>query len=150
MAEQEKWISVVEGLIGMCHDSQEVYAQAAQNAQAPELRELFNDVCDERRLFARELEDRVNQLGEHGEMPATSVAGALHLAWMSLKDKLGGGDNAILSSVESAEAAAFGEYENALKRNLPPGIEETVRAQMQSIVATRDQLKRMQDQRRAA
>ncbi len=150
MAEQERWIRVVESLISTSRDSQQGYAQAAQYANDAELRAFCNDQSEERKLFAQELENRVNQLGRHGTSSDTSTSQSLRHAWVALKDKLGAGDDSILASVASAEDDARDQYEKALRDKLPEGIAQTLRAQLQSVLAARDHVQLLRERRKKA
>lgn len=150
MGEQERLVSQLEDLIQTCRDGEEGYRQAAQRVADPELREFFNDQLQQRGLFAEELERRVSHLGKHGDKPGTSVTGTLHRAWIGLKDSLGSGDNSLLASVEQGEHAAIDSYQKVLQHHLPEGLQQTVRSQLENIMAARDYVLAVRQRRKAA
>ena len=92
----------------------------------------------------------MQRLGEHDPDRKGSVGGALHRAWADLKANLGGGDQAILNSVEQGEDTAKQAYEKAIREPLPSNISAVVRQQAQSIYAAHDQAKRFRDRLKAA
>jgi uncharacterized protein (TIGR02284 family) len=150
MAEQDKWVSVLEDLVETCRDGEEGYRQAADHAEDPELRAFFNDQYQERGAFAQELENRISHLGKHGSKPRASTAGALNRAWIGLKQALGGEDGAILGSVEQGERAAIDHYQKALQQKLPEDIEQTLHSQLESLMAAQDFVKLARQRKRVA
>lgn len=125
----DKAIDTLEKLVVTCRNGQEGYRQAAEHAKAPELKEFFNHMSLERAQSAGELEQEVQKLGVHDPNRKGSTAGALHRAWFELKEKLGGGDESILNSVESGEDTAKKDFEDALKeKEIPSDIREVIAA----------------------
>jgi uncharacterized protein (TIGR02284 family) len=148
--ENERVIDVLEDLVETCRDGQNGYREAAEHIKDPELRSFFNDQGVERVRFATELESEIQRLGERDIMRKGSVGGAIRRAWMDLKANVGGGDRAILNSVESGEDAAKQAYEKALREPLPGNILSIIRQQAQSIYAAHDHVKILRDRRKAA
>ena len=145
----EKTFDILNELIESCHDAHQGFREAAENVQDPELRTFFLQQSEERARFASELEREVGSLGEKPERSG-SAAGALHRAWMDIKSSLGGGEKAILESVERGEDSAKGTYEKALREPLPENILGFVRQQAQSVFAAHDRAKALRDVRKAA
>lgn len=145
MADQDKTISVLEDLIETCRDGQQGFLQAAEHAKAPELREFFNQQSLQRASFAGELEAVVQQLGKPDPDRKGSVAGAMHRGWFTVKEKLGGGDESILNSVEAGEDTAKKSYEDAIKEPLPADVLSTVRRQFESVLASHDRARALRD-----
>jgi uncharacterized protein (TIGR02284 family) len=148
--ENERVIQVLTQLVETSRDGQRGYREAAENIENPELRAFFNDQSIERARFAGELESQIERLGEGDIKEIGSVGSALHRAWMGLKSSLGGGDHAILNSVESGEDAAKEAYEKALHEPLPNNIMLIVQRQAASVVAAHDHVKALRDRRKAA
>lgn len=145
MAEQNKTISILEDLIETCRDGQNGFQQAAEHAKAPELREFFNTESLKRASFAGELEVLVQQLGKADPDRTGSMAGALHRGWFAMKEKLGGGDESILNSVEAGEDTAKKAYEKAIKEPLPSDVLAILRRQFESVLASHDRARTLRD-----
>ena len=80
-----------------------------------------------------------------------SMTGALHRGWTDLKANLGGGDESILSSMETGDAYAQNRYEKYINDNkLPDEILETIRLQAQTISGTLERVRAMRQERKAA
>jgi uncharacterized protein (TIGR02284 family) len=146
----ESVISVLDELIETCRDGQNGYRDAAEHIKSPELRSFFNEQSTERARFAGELEAEVQRLGERDPERKGSVAGALHRAWLDLKSSLGGGDQAILNSVEQGEDSAKKAYEKAIGEPLPQNLVTIIRRQAQAIFTAHDRVKMLRDRAKAA
>src|SRR5581483_4325224 len=94
---------VVEKLIETCRDGENGYRDAAEHVKSPQLKQWFEQQSGERSRFAQELESLLSEIGERSKKESGSVSAAMHRAWIDLKSNLGGGDKAILSSVEQGE-----------------------------------------------
>src|SRR5689334_25392381 len=103
MTEQNKAIDILQDLAETCRNGNEGYLQAAQHVKDPALRTVFNEFATERAAFAGELNNEIIRLGKNDPDRKGTAAGALHRAWLSIKETLGAGDQGILNSVESAE-----------------------------------------------
>ena len=80
----EKTISVLNDLIETCRDGETGFHNAAEHAERPELKQLFNTLASQRGSFVSELEVHVSGLGGK---PAQQghVAAVAHRGWMDLK-----------------------------------------------------------------
>ena len=67
-----------------------------------------------------------------------------------MKNKLGGGDHAILSSMESCEDQIKHAYQNAMNSGLNHEMEALVRTQAQSIYNSHDYIRSIRDRQSAA
>ena len=142
-------IDVLQELIRTCRDGQQGYQDAAAHVSDPELKQFFNQTSIDRAQFAGELENEVQRLGEHDPERSGSVAGALHRAWFDVKQKLGGGDHAVLSSVESGEDRARDAYDRATRADLPENIRKIVQRHYQRVLADHDRVRAFRDERAA-
>ena len=146
MRDMGKAIDILNDLAETCRNGNEGYLQAAQHVKDPQLRAIFNQYATERASFAGELENEIIHLGEHDPDRKGTAAGALHRAWLDIKEKLGGGDDGILSSVESAEDHAKKQYDDALKSDLPSDVREIVSRQATRVFAAHDRVRDLRDQ----
>lgn len=145
MAEHENTLDTLEKLIETCRDGQEGYRDAGEHTNNPELKHFFNQQSLERAQFAGELENCVQRLGKHDVDRGTSVSNKLHRAWFDLKQKLGGGDESVLSSVEAGEDNAKKHYQDALQEPLPADIRDIVSRQADHVFAAHDHVRDLRD-----
>ncbi len=147
---QSNVLHVLNTLIESCRDGQNGYRDAAEHVSNPSLRQFFNEQSLQRAQFAGELEQEAQHLGEHDPDRSGSIAGALHRAWFDLKANLGGGDHAILASVEMGEDRAKKVYEEATKEKLPENLIAVIRRQQAAIQAAHDRVRSLRDSVAAA
>src|ERR1700678_1997033 len=134
-------ISVIENLIETCKDGQKGYEDAASHVKRADLKTFFNEESLERARFAGELEAELIRLGNPDKRVSGSVGGTLRRAWIDTKVSLGGGDKAILESVEAGEDSAKESYEKALSATLPGNLMEIIRRQAVSVRGAHDHVK---------
>ena len=141
----------LQELIRICRDGQEGYRDGAEHAKDPELKRLLNEVSLERAKFAGDLENEARRWGDHDVDRFGTVAGAVHRGWADLKANLGGGDDAILSSVETGDELARKRYDEAIRDDQTPAdIVGILRNQAQALVGTLDRIRALRRTRRAA
>ena len=146
MTDNEKVAKVLRTLISTCRDGQNGYRDAAEHVTDTNLRQFFNGQSLERAGFAGELEQELLRLGDKDPDRLGSVGGAIRRAWIDVKTTLGGGDKALLSSVESGEDAAKNSYQDVLANGgLPQHIASIVRRQLVSIQAAHDHVRSLRD-----
>jgi uncharacterized protein (TIGR02284 family) len=146
----EKVFDIVHNLIEANRDSQQGYRDAAEKVKDPKLRTYFNERSIERGQFAAELQNELHHLGESDVSNSGTALGAIRRAWMDLKANLGGGDHAILSSLEAAEDAVKQAYQEAMREKLPGNFASIVRTQAQNIFSAHDYIRSIRDHKAAA
>src|SRR5579864_5139965 len=107
----ENYIATLKDLIEVCRDGQNGYLHASAHVEDPALRAFFSEQSIDRARFARELEDEVKKMGTPAPETSGSIAAVLHRAWFELKSDLGGGDQAVINSVEQGEDRAKEVYQ---------------------------------------
>lgn len=146
MAQNDKAISILEKLVETCRDGQNGYRDAAEHTNTAELKEFFNRQSLERGQFAGELEREIERLGKADPDREGSVSGAIHRKWFDLKQKLGGGDESILNSIEAGEDNAKKNYNDALnEKELTADLREIVSRQAQRVIAGHDRARDLRD-----
>ncbi len=151
MPDQKQIADVLQELIQICRDGQEGYRNGAEHAKDPELRRLLNEVSLERAKFAGALENEAVRYGKADVDRSGTALGAIHRGWTDLKTNLGGGDNAILSSMETGDDYARKHYDEAIReRKMPDDIVGILRNQAQAIVGTLDRIRALRQRRSAA
>jgi uncharacterized protein (TIGR02284 family) len=150
MAGLKQTIKIVQDLIDSCGDGQNGYRDAAEHVTDSNLRHFFNQASLERAGFAGELEQELINLGEADPGRTGTVGAAARRAWIDVTAVLGGGDRAILRSVETGEAAARKSYEKALeKKEVPEHLAMLIRRQLASIAAAYDHVCSLRDTKAA-
>jgi uncharacterized protein (TIGR02284 family) len=151
MADQKYIVDALQNLIEVARDGQNGYRDGAEHAKDPQLRKFMDSVSLARAKFAGDLESYAVQLGKSDVDRSGSTKGALHRGWTDLKANLGGGDDSILSSMETGDTYAKDHYEKYINDNkLPDDLLEMIRIQAQTIVGTLDRLRVMRQDRKAA
>ncbi|MGC2112151.1 MAG: PA2169 family four-helix-bundle protein [Candidatus Korobacteraceae bacterium] len=151
MQDQRHIADALEKLIEVCRDGQNGYRDAAEHAKDPQLKKFLNEVSLERAKFAGDLESEAVRQGKSDVDRAGSTLGAIHRGWTDLKTNLGGGDNAILSSMETGDSYARDRYDKVIREGkLPDDVLGIVRNQAQALVGTLDRVRALRQHRKAA
>ncbi len=128
-------ISVLNSLIETTIDSVDGYRRSAQEATNSRFSAEFLARATEREQVVSQLRDRVRQLGGTPEDDGT-VLGAAHRAFLSLRDRVTGSDDAaVIAEVDHGESYLNGKWETALSddrlstqtRSLIQGLYDSVR-----------------------
>jgi uncharacterized protein (TIGR02284 family) len=145
MADNDKVISVLNGLIETCKDGQNGFQTAADGINRSELKSLFYQYSQQRAQFAGELQTEVRSLGGDPEQ-AGSVAATLHRGWMNIKSAVTGEDeNAVLAEAERGEDTAVAAYKDALAdQNLPSDVRAIVERQYAQVQEAHDRVRNLE------
>jgi uncharacterized protein (TIGR02284 family) len=147
--DNDKVISTLNDLIETCRDGLNGFKEAADNVKSLDLKNLFNEIGNERGKCVQELQLEVRRLGGDPEKTG-STAGALHRTWMDIKGTLmGKDDHTILVECERGEDSAVSAYRDALKLGLPTNLNLIVQRQYQTIQQDHDRIKELRDARAA-
>lgn len=132
MAEHtERW--TLNRLIATCRDGERGFRYAANLVREPTIKALFLEIASQRDQFAAEILPHAQRLGGANEADG-SLAGALHRGWMSLKDAVGGHDDAaIVREADRGERSALAAYEDALDGMLPPTARDVIERQCAAV-----------------
>ena len=150
MSNSQRIAHELQDLIQINRDSQEGYRDAAGRSKDPELKRLLDEVSLERAKFAADLEAEAVRWGKPDGARSGTALGAAHRGWVNLKAALGGGDDAILSSIETGDDTARERYDKAISDpEIPEDIIGILRNQAQAIVGTLDRIRSLR-RRRAA
>jgi uncharacterized protein (TIGR02284 family) len=146
----EKVFDVINNLIEANRDAQQGYRDAAGKVTDPTLHTYFNERSLERGQYAAELKNELQRLGKSDISNSGTALGAIRRAWMDLKANLGGGDHAILSSLEAAEDSVKQAYQEAMREPVPGNLSAIVRTQAQNIFSAHDYIRSLRDRKAAA
>lgn len=151
MSDQKHAVDALKDLMEVARDGQNGYRDGAEHAKDPQLRRFLESVSLARAKFAGDLESYAVRLGKADVDRSGSTLGAIHRGWTELKANLGGGDDAILSSMETGDGYAKDHYEKYIHDNkLPDDLLEIIRNQAQTIVGTLERIRAMREERKAA
>ena len=151
MTDRNYVVDALEKLIEISRDGQAGYRDGAEHAKDPQMRKLLSEISLERAKFAGDLENEAIRWGKADVDRSGSTMGAIHRGWTDLKANLGGGDNAILSSIETGDGAAQDEYDRYIREGkLPDDLLGIVRNQAQAIVGTLDRIRALREHRKVA
>lgn len=137
--------SIVRDLVEVNRDAHKGFTASADNLEDRDLADTFRRLGAERESFATELIDALP--GTDLDDEDGSIVGALHRAWIDLKDAITGDDHAILAAAEAGEDHALRTYEKALDEDLPERIETIVRRQFTQVTAGHDTVRELRDAR---
>ena len=151
MAANEHAVDVIEKLIEYARDGQNGWRDGAEHAKDPQLKKWMEEVSLQRAKIAGELENEAVRMGKSDVDRSGSIEGAIHRGWTDLKANLGGGDDAILSSMETGDSYAVHGYEKYLDdERLPDSLLSMMRTQVQSIRFALDRVRALRSQHKAA
>jgi len=134
----------LNSLIELNRDAQRGFQDAAEKMTTLEIKTLCFEQSRSRAHYVGELQTLVLSLGDEPENAGT-VSGALRRGWMDMKAAFGGGDNAILTAIESSEDHIASEYDRVLSKTLPSDARDVVEHQSKSIKLARDKIKALRD-----
>lgn len=137
-------IDDLNGLIEICRDGQQGFAEASESLTQAEWKAYCLEQSRERAKFVGELQQQVQWLGGDPENTGTAAA-AIHRAWINLKSAFGGGDSTIMAACETGEEAAVKAYKEVLEKGLPANIRQIVTRQYERVQASHDRVKAMRN-----
>ncbi len=150
MSEQDHTIHAIEDLVEICRNGQEGYRDGAAHAKDPQIREFLDKVSLERAKFAGDLENEAIRLGKSNVTRSGTTLGALHRGWTDLKANLGGGDDSILSSMETGDKFAKEYYDKYINdKQITGDVLGIMRNQAQAIVGTLERVRAMRARKAA-
>lgn len=151
MPDQQHIAEELGQLIQICRDGEQGYLEGAEHAKDPELKRLLYQVSVDRAKFAGELETIAARWGRQIVERTGTAGGALRRGWSDLRIDLGGGDDAILSAIESSDEFARKRYDEAIKdHQTPEEIVGVLRNHAQAIVGTLDHVRALREHRKVA
>jgi len=144
-------LGILNGLIAILKDSERGYEQAADLVDNIGVKTLFSEYGNQRSGFATELANIVGSRSmDEASVPDGTPLGGLHRAFIDLRTKLSGNDDAaVLSEAERGEDTAVNAYKSALDKTLPENVREVIQRQYAAVQQTHDYVKQMRDKAKA-
>jgi uncharacterized protein (TIGR02284 family) len=143
-------VDLLKSLTTTLIDSVNGYRDAAANAQAGSLRDLFLESAVERQLAVEKLQRTIADLG--GEVDDDpSLIGQAHQRWLDLRAALDGGDeDAILAEVERGESYLQQKFQESVDDSSVQGeARRAIEQAYESVCARYDQVRSLQRRREA-
>jgi len=139
--------ATLHDLIPILKDGEEGFLAAAEDAEAPELKQQFEDFARQRSLFAGELQDLARSLGVSNPPDGGTVTGAIHRGWLGLKAAIATRDAyAILVECERGEDAAVSAFRKALQNGpLPADVRSALHLQAAAIETAHLRIRSLRD-----
>ncbi len=116
MKDQNEIVSDLKGLINILNDGKIGYKEAVSNVKSESLKSTFLEFSNQRYAFEEELKAHILQHGGSSDNDEGGVLGALHRAWLDIKDAFtSDDDSAILAAIATGEKAALDKYDEVLE-----------------------------------
>jgi uncharacterized protein (TIGR02284 family) len=142
--QNDKVISILNGLIETCKDGEQGFKSAAEGLQDPQIKWMFQQYSRQRDEMARELQNEVRRLGGDPETSG-SVAAAAHRGWINIKSVVTGKDDAsIIAEAERGEDAAKKMYDEALAEPLSTATMALLREQSMKVHDAHDRVRALE------
>ena len=139
---------VTKDLIETLEDGKVGFGKAADKLEADghtDIAQQFRGYADQRASFAQELRDLAAQYGDQIDEDS-SLLGALHRGWMSIKDAVSGNDpQGVLDAAEQGEDHAKAEYRDALNADISAHLRTVVERQATQVKLVHDEVKALRD-----
>ncbi|AIZ46631.1 aldehyde dehydrogenase [Deinococcus radiopugnans] len=129
-------------LLGTLRDGEKGFAQAAEHADAPNLKSMFSERSQQRGRLAGEVASKIQSMGGDADKGG-SVGAALHRTWLNVRDAVTGkGDYAVVAEAERGEDVAIQNYQDVLNAtDLPADLRSFVDGQYAQVKASHDQIR---------
>ncbi|WP_017259433.1 ferritin-like domain-containing protein [Pedobacter arcticus] len=116
MKNQNEIVSDLKGLINILNDGKVGYKEAVGNVKSENLKSTFLELSNQRYAYEEELKAHILQHGGSSDNDEGGVLGALHRAWLDIKDAFtADNDAAILEAITTGEKAALAKYDEVLE-----------------------------------
>jgi uncharacterized protein (TIGR02284 family) len=138
-------VAKLQELIRANIDSYDGFHEASEEIEDKAISRLFRDIANDRSLMASELQQYVDWNGEEAAKEG-SLAGSIYQAWVSIRNKISGGDAyTILSEAERGEDRIKDAYEDVLKSTSESAIHNVLMSQYSNIKAGHDRVRDLRD-----
>ena len=144
----DKVESTIKELIETLRDGHQGFTELGHGLKDNEAKRFFMEETQVRAEYAAELENELHRMGVKDVKVGTSMSSKAHRVWAELKNKVGGGDHALLDTAEQGEDTAKKAYEDALKQELPAPLRELLQRQQAHVQMSHDRVKALRDSKR--
>jgi uncharacterized protein (TIGR02284 family) len=140
-------VHVLNGLIETTLDSADGYRKAAEKADNPRFKDLFETRARKREQLTSDLKAEVRTFGGEPKDDGTMLA-ATHRAFLDLKDKIAGADDrTTINEVERGEDVIRDKFEKATRdTDLPVEAKQVVQRAYATVKADHDEISALKHQ----
>jgi len=140
MLNNEQVGDTLKKLAGTLRDGEKGFSESAEKVETASLKSLFTELSVQRGQLATDLEPLARQYGETPR-EGGSVVAALHRGWLNVRAAVAGHDDyGVVAEAERGENVAKGNYEDALKDELPADVRAVVEAQYAKVKVGHDRV----------
>ncbi len=132
-------LSILDNLIETCWRGQECFSKAAGSIHNSEFRRLFNIFSQQRAQFITELRAEAHRLG--GDAGPEKDAGPVGRGDLKTVTTLPVDEASVVAECQREEESAFGDYQEALKADLPLDVQYVVKRQYMDIKDAYDRIR---------
>ena len=138
---------MLNSLIETTLDSAHGYRKAAEGADNPEFKVMFNERAGQREELSRRLQQEVRSFGGEPE-DDQSLMGRIHNKFAEMRgDLMGRDDKGVIDEVERGEDVIKAKYEQALQDDdLPMEARQLIDEAYRSVKADHDEVSRIKHQ----
>jgi len=128
-------------LIATCQDGADGYRTAAGAVEQFGLKELFEEIAEQRDFMVTDLQGEIVSLGGDPNDGGT-LGGLLHRGWLNLKSvATDHNEYEILEECEAGDQNAANQYAEALASELPPLTRQLLQTHYDKMVSTLNQVR---------
>jgi len=138
--------TALKEVIGICRAAEQGFRGAANSVKTPALRNLFEQLSEQRSEFAKELIHAGRSEGIEVENPI-GLSGVLHAGWMELKGALTGhSEHQILEECERGEDLSLKTYRQSLNMDIGPEIRAVLDRQLADVEVAHARIRSLCDE----
>ena len=149
MQNNSKIAEILNDLIRINRDRTEGYEKAIDELEKndTDLQALYQQYAQQSRIFASQLSQEVNRLGEEAA-EGTTASGKIYRAWMGIKSAFSSDERkSTLEECEFGEDAAQKAYKQAISESslFSQQLDNLIRSQQTDLKSAHDTIKRQRD-----
>ncbi len=130
----------IDTIIETCVDGMKGYRHAADSAENPEFKTIFNRLAQQRKGFVEDIKTECRTLGMDYNEEGT-IKGYFHRNWLSTKAFFASStDESVIESAVKGEEEAIEHYEKSINPSTPKVLKDKLDSQLHMIKGTINQL----------
>lgn len=143
--DEKSLITILNGLIHVCHEGHDGYLQAAEGITGSRYKTVFAENAHQREQFASQLANLVIQYGGDPDDDGHAMT-LFSKGWKGIQPAITGDDcSAIFAECEKSEDMAINAYERTLEKQIPKSVALIIKQQRQQILEARDRLRYLRE-----
>lgn len=141
MSSNDHDVSVLNSLIATVIDSADGYTNALKESDASRYYEVFQRRGAERQHLVTQLQGQVRTLGGTPEDDGT-LLGSAHRVFTNLRNRVAGGDKAVIDEVEAGEDHIKHKFEDAMQdREVSPAVASMIETAYATVKDGHDEIR---------